>query len=84
MKLRTFTVLGVTGLSLLTAAAGYSASEIDKTVEALANNTEVQSDCMLDGFDTPSGRVGCFEPVIAIIDESFFSSDDTSIEEASE
>jgi hypothetical protein len=48
MKLRTFTILGVAGLTALSAAAGL---------------------------------VGCFTPVIAIIDESFFTTDDTMTEE---
>ncbi|MEL7115778.1 MAG: hypothetical protein AAGP08_09330 [Pseudomonadota bacterium] len=85
MKLRTFTVVGVTGLSLLTAAASYSANKIEKSVEQLAIAEAGQTDdCMLDGFDTPEGRVGCFEPVIAIIDESFFTTDDETTEEASD
>lgn len=84
MKLRTFTIIGATGLTLLSAVAGYSASQVEKTVIAQADTGQVERDCMADGIETATGIVGCFQPVIAIVDESFFTTDETVEEEASE
>lgn len=84
MKLRTFTVMGVTGLTLLTAAAGYSANELEQAVLKPADTDVAELECMAEGFDTPEGRVGCFQPVIAIIDDSFFATDSSTEEDVSD
>jgi hypothetical protein len=86
MKLRTFTILGVAGLTALSAAAGYTADLLDTAADQIAADQVAAQhaqpqDCMVDGIETAVGVVGCFTPVIAIIDESFFTTDDTMTEE---
>ena len=80
MTIRTFTILGATALTALSAAAGYTADMIDTAAEQLADQVVMDpiepQDCMTDGLETAAGIVGCFTPVIAIIDESFFATDD--------
>lgn len=89
MTIRTFTILGVTGLTLLSAAAGYTADRLEVVADQMASDqvageTVQAQDCMADRIEMPEGVVGCFTPVIAIIDESFFDSPDQLINEDEE
>lgn len=66
MKVRNTVLLGFSGLCLGIAGMTYGQSQKNQT--AMVARAAVQADCMLDGIETSEGTLGCFQPVIAILE----------------
>jgi len=72
MTLRNYVLIGFSGLCIVTAVAGFSSEpKTGETLETVSVQP-TEPNCMLEGIDTSEGRVGCFQPVIAVVDEDFF------------
>lgn len=65
MNVRNTVLLGFSGLCLGIAGMTYGQSQKNQTAME-ARTAEV--DCMLDGIETSEGILGCFQPVIAILE----------------
>ena len=72
MTRRKYALIGFTGLCIAAASVGLAAEPKEDAPLGLTQADATESTCMQEGFDTTNGRVGCFEPVIAIIDPNFF------------
>ena len=72
MTFRKFALTGLSGLCIVAAVAGHAAEPYETAPRDLIQADATEANCMLEGFDTPDGRVGCFQPVIAVIDANFF------------
>lgn len=75
MKLRSFTVMSLASLCALSAAAGFTADQLDSAAQQIVQTQDAPADCMANGIETEHGIVGCFTPVIAVVDENFFATD---------
>lgn len=79
MKIRNAILLGFSGLCL--GLAGVTYGQQQKNGEAMEVSTSYfpNADCSLDGIETSEGILGCFQPVIAIIDESFHEENENKV-----
>lgn len=76
MKVRNTVLLGFSSLCLGVAGLTYGLSQKDQTaMEARI----VELDCMFDGIETAEGTLGCFQPVIAILDPSVTEDNDDKV-----
>lgn len=75
MRIRTFTFVTAAALCAATVLISRKADDLVDAAAEIVIGDARSTDCMENGIDTPTGRVGCLQPVIAIIDESFFAPD---------
>lgn len=72
MNLRGLVLIGFSGLCLTAVALFHDSKERRSFAAGLAKATTPLRDCMREGINTSSGRVGCFQPVSAQMGRAVF------------
>ena len=72
MNVRGLVLIGFSGLCLVAAGLAHENQSRRGVAANLALATTPLRDCMRDGINTASGRVGCFQPVSAAMGKAIF------------
>ncbi|MEL7115777.1 MAG: hypothetical protein AAGP08_09325 [Pseudomonadota bacterium] len=72
MDVRGLVLIGFSALCLTAAGLFHDQQQRRAMAAGLASASTPLRDCMREGINTTSGRVGCFQPVSAIMGRAFF------------